>query len=142
VSIATPGDFDAIDEGCGVELIRLASGEHQVIASEAELGGSAIEAVIAGPNEAYAIVAGPVEGTNPTSVVQFDPASGIVTRTLAGPADSFVHTGLALNGAYVVAGDRTYGAPAIHFFDRETGELVASLSPQVLSPVSIVTLDP
>lgn len=142
VSAATPGDFDAIDEGSGVELIHLDSGEHRVVISEAALKGSPTEAIIAGPSEGYAIVAGPEQGTNPTSVVRFDPTSGEVTRTLAGPAGAFVHTGLAVNGPYVVVGDRTYGAPAIHFFDRETGERAASLTPQVLAPVSIIALDP
>jgi hypothetical protein len=142
VTSATPGDFDAIDEGSGVELIHLDTGEHHVVVSEAALGGSVTEAIIAGPSEGYAIVAGPEHGTNPTSVVRFDPTSGEVTRKLAGPAGAFVHTGLTVNGPYVVVGDRTYGAPGIHFFDRETGERAASLTPQVLAPVSIIALDP
>jgi hypothetical protein len=142
VTSATPGDFDAIDDGSGVELIDLDTGDHRVLVSEAALGGSVTEAIIAGPSEGYAIVAGPEKGTNPTSVVRFDPTSGKVTRTLAGPAGAFVHTGLTVNGPYVVVGDRTYGAPGIHFFDRETGERAASLTPQVLAPVSIISLEP
>lgn len=141
VTIVTPGDFDAVDAAGGVERVRLSTREHSVIITEAELGGSATEAVVASDTEGYAIVAGPEAGSNPTSVVRFDPSTGHVTQTLARPASGFVHWGLALNGPHLLVGDRTYGAQAIHVFNRESGAKEAAITPKLLPPVSLVTLN-
>ena len=144
IAIAAPGAIDTVEDANtnGVEIITLETGARELAISEDALGGSPIEVVVAGPSEAYAIVAGPVPGINPTSVVAFDPSQHVVTRTFAGPADGFVHSGLALNGPYLVVGDRTFGAPAIRFFERASGKEAFSIAPKLLPPIGALTLDP
>jgi hypothetical protein len=144
VAAAAPGYINAISDTDtnGVEIISLDLMTSELVISEADLGGDPMEVILAGPSEGYAIVAGPVPDVNPTSIVAFDPKTRTVTRTLAGPAGGFVHAGLALNGPYLVVGDHTFGAPAIRFFDRTTGEEAFSMTPSLLPPVALLTLEP
>ena len=144
VAAAAPGEIDATSDGTtnGVVLLSLQSGEADLAISEAELGGSPIEIALASPSEAYAIVSGPVPGVNPTSVVAWNPETHKVTRTLAGPAEGFVHAGIAVNGPFVVVGDHTPGAPRIRFFDRASGAEAISITPKLLPPIGLLTLEP
>jgi hypothetical protein len=144
VAVAAPGEIDTTSDANtnGVVLLSLESAQAKLAISEAALGGSPLEIALAGPSEAYAIVGGPVPGVNPTSVVAWDPETGAVTRTLAGPAEGFVHAGLAVNGPYVVVGDHTFGAPRIRFFDRTSGAEVFSITPKLLPPIALLTLSP
>jgi len=137
LAIATPGVFDAISPDDGVDLVDTVAGEARQIVAEDALGGSATEAILAGPTEAYAIAAGPEAGVNPTRVVAFDPETGKVTRVLA-EAAGYYHWGLALAGDHVAVGDRTPGRARIVFFDRKTGTQVAEIPTQRLAPLSIV----
>lgn len=137
LAVATPGDFDAITAEDGVDLVDTAAGEARQIVSEAALGGSATEVVLASPTEAYAIAAGAEAGVNPTRVVAFDPDTGEVTRVLA-EASGYYHWGLALAGEHVVVGDRTPGSARVVLFDRGSGAQVAEITAQRLAPVSIV----
>jgi len=144
VLVALPGDNDQDDAGDGIAMTHLATGDGALIASEVDLGGSALETVIAprdgpGGGEVYAIVEGPVPGKNPTRVLAFDVATGAVTRTFAG-APAFVHAGLAVVGGYLLVGDRTPGAATIHVFDRASGKEVGALAPRRLPPVSLLAL--
>jgi hypothetical protein len=140
VSMAMPGDIHAISATDGIEVIHLDTRESELIIDENALGGSAVEAVIAGPEEGYAIVGGPVAGVNPTKVVQFDPSRGVVTRTLSGPAEGFFHGGLAINGDHLVFGDGTPGAPKIVFIDRKSGNETLVIEPRLMRPISMMTL--
>lgn len=140
VTIVTPGNFDAIDEAGGVERLHLASGQSEVVVAETELKGSPIEAVLVSETEGYAIVAGPVERVNPTSIVRFDPSTRRVTQTLM-TAASFAYSGLAVNGPLLVVGDHTYGAAALRVFDRATSVELQAISPNVLPPISILTVE-
>jgi hypothetical protein len=144
VAAAAPGEIDAVTGGTtdGIVIISLESGEAELAISEADLGGSPIEVALAGPSEAYAILSGPVPDVNPTSVVAFNPETKKITRTLAGPADSFVHAGLAVNGPFVVVGDHTFGAPRIRFFDRSSGAEAFSITPRLLPPIGLLALEP
>jgi hypothetical protein len=139
--VATPGVHDTRDDEDGIDLIDTAAGTATQLISETALGGSVDEVVWAGPNEAYAIVLGPVPGLNPTSVVAFDPASGQVIRTLA-QADFYAHTGLALAGDFVLVGDHSPGAPRIHVFSRATGAEQEAIVPQGEAPWGLLALPP
>lgn len=144
VAATAPGEIDTLNDPNtnGVVVISLESGQTELAISEAELGGSPLEIALASPSEAYAIVGGPIPGVNPTSVVAFDPSTHKVTRTLTGPADGFVHAGLAVNGPYLVVGDQTFGAPRIRFFDRASGEEALAITPKLLPPIALLTLEP
>jgi hypothetical protein len=144
VAAAAPGEIDAINTANtdGVVLLSLGSAEANLAITEANLGGSPLEIALAGPAEAYAIVGGPVPGVNPTSVIAWNPETGSITRTLAGPAEGFVHAGLAVNGPYVIVGDHTFGAPRIRFFDRASGHEAFSITPKLLPPIALLTLEP
>jgi hypothetical protein len=130
-AIATPGSFYATDPGDGIDLVDFAAGTATQLISEVELGGSATEVLIAGPTEAYAIVAGDSQA-NPTSLVRFDPSTGkrvaVLTR-----APGFANAGLALNGGLVLVGDHTGENAGIVAFDRasrtESGRITAHRLP-------------
>lgn len=144
VAAAAPGEIDTINDPNtnGVVFISLKYAQAELSISEAELGGSPLEIALAGPSEAYAIVGGPVPNVNPTSVVAWNPETHTITRTLAGPTESFVFAGLAVNGPYVVVGDHTFGAPRIRFFDRASGAEAFSITPKLLPPIALLTLEP
>jgi hypothetical protein len=71
-AIATPGRIFATDPQDGIDVVDFAQASATQLISEVELGGSATEVVVAGPTEAYAIVAGDGQ-TSQTSLVRFDP---------------------------------------------------------------------
>jgi hypothetical protein len=137
LAIATPGEFNAVTPGDGIDLVDTAAGTARQLVAEPALGGSATEVVLAGLDEGYAIAAGPDVPANPTRVVAFDPRTGMVTRVLS-QASGYYHWGLAIAGDHVVVGDRTPGRARLHFFDRKSGKRVAEIAPQRLAPVSIL----
>ncbi|AKT37344.1 SMP-30/gluconolactonase/LRE family protein [Chondromyces crocatus] len=139
LAIATPGDFGELTAGDGIDLIDTAEGKARQIISEVALGGSATDVALVGPNEAYALVAGPEDGVNPTRVVAFDPERGEVTRVLA-KAEGYYHWGLLIVGDLLVVGDRTPGRARVVFFDRSTGSEAGEIIAQRLSPVSFALL--
>jgi hypothetical protein len=139
LAVPTPGVFDAISPEDGIDLVDLEAGVARQLVGEPELGGSATEVVLAAPDEAYTIVAGPEEGVNPTRVLAFDPATGKVTRTLA-EASGYYHWGLAIAGELLLVGDRTPGSARILFFDRSTGALAGEIAAQQMAPASILPL--
>ena len=109
------------------------------ILSEGLAGGSVTDVALVSPTEAYAIVAGPEEGVNPTRVVAFDPERGEVTRVLA-TAEGYYHWGLLAVGDLLVVGDRTPGSARVVFFDRGTGDEVGAVLAQRLAPVSFAPI--
>jgi len=137
--VATPGFFDEVSPDDGIDLVDTGAGAARQLIGEPALGGSATEVRLAAPDEGYAIVAGPEEGVNPTSVVAFNPETGQVTRTLA-RADGFYHWGLELAGRHVVVGDRTPGGARVLFFDRATGAVDGEIPVQQMAPVSLRAL--
>ena len=137
--VPTPGLFDAVSLEDGIDLVDTVAGAARQLVGEPALGGSATEALLAAPDEGYAIVAGPEEGVNPTRVVAFNPKTGQLTRTLA-TAAGFYHWGLALAGRHVAVGDRTPGSARILFFDRATGALGGEIPAQQMAPVSLRAL--
>lgn len=141
VTVVTPGDFNTIVASDGVERVDLAGGLSTQLISEVELGGSAIAAVVVGPNEGFVIVAEPVPGVHPTRVVAFDPAAGTVTRVLADSrteAEGFYHADLAVSGATLVVGDRTPGGARLRLFDRQTLEETTPICARDHPPFSLV----
>ena len=145
VTVVTPGDFDAISPTDGIEQVDLARGESTQLVSEVELEGSPIAAIVAGPNEGYAIVAGPEPGLNPTKVVAFDPAAGKVTQTLAdsrASTEGFFHADLAVSGGFLAVADRTPGAARIRFFDRRTLEETTAVCAKDHPPFSLIPAPP
>jgi len=130
-AIATPGSFSATDLGDGIDLVDFAAGTATQLISEVELGGSVTELIIAGPTEAYAIVAGDNE-ENPTSLVRFDPSTGLRVAVLS-TASVFANAGLAINGDLVLVGDHTVEGAGIVAFDRaswaESGRITAHRLP-------------
>jgi hypothetical protein len=112
-------------------------GSTQLI-SETELGGSALEVVIAGPTEGYAIVAGDGE-KSPTSLVRFDPSTHERTHVLD-TATRFLHSGLALDGGLVLVGDHTIDTGGILAFDRATQAASGRITAHRLPPWSLHTM--
>ncbi len=144
VVLAMPGDFYALDDGHAAVIVNLETLDVTGIAEENTFGGSIVEIALAAPDEAYAIVAG-IELENPTRLVRFDPSGKTEPRVLAdtregGKRGTYDYAGLAVVGRHVLLGDRAYGAPAIHIFERATGLEVGSLKPERLPPVSLLPL--
>lgn len=146
VAIATPGSFfDANCATCGAELVDLAKGTSTLVLRETDLGGSVSETLIASPTEGYAIVMGP-DTDNPTWVVEFDPSTQKVTRTLADTrplgmgARGYYYWGLAIDGDYVLVGDRTKLKPGIRFFRRSDGVEAPMLGVQIFPPIALMPL--
>jgi hypothetical protein len=142
-----PMQPSAVSEEDGIDSVDLAAGTATQIISETALGGSVDNVVWASPTEAYAIVLGPEAGVNPTSVVEFDPSRGTVTRTIASPptdpsAQQYIFVGLALDGDFLLVADQTMADPKIRVFSRATGEEQAAIPTKVDPPVSLLTLSP
>ena len=154
VIVATPGEHDAIAAEDGIERVDLAAGKTTQLVSETELGGSVDEVVWGGENEVYAIVLGPEAGLNPTRVLAIDPsrpAGHRVVGTLAEApwfkdkvnGQAYVHTGLALDGPYVLVGDQTNGRTRIHVFSRTTGaEVLPAIPTANGAPTALLAIDP
>jgi hypothetical protein len=142
VALAMPGDFFAIDEGNAAAIVDLETLDVTGIAEESAFGGSIAEVELAAPDEAYAIVAG-TGLENATRLVRFDPSGKTEPRVLAdtrdgGQGGNYDYWGLAVVGRHVLLGDRAYGAPAIHIFERATGIEVGTLQPERLPPMSLL----
>jgi hypothetical protein len=149
IIVATPGQHDAIDAGDGIDLVDLTAGTATQLISETALGGSVDEVVWGGPTEAYAIVLGPQDAINPTSVVAFNPQTGKVRTLAKAPwftdpqnGQGYVHVGLALDGDMLVVGDHDQDAPAILVFSRATGEQLAPIPATVEAPWGALTVSP
>ncbi len=136
-AIATPGRIYATDPEDGIDVVDFTQGSARQLISETELGGSATEVVIAGPTEAYAIVAG--DGVeSPTSLVRFDPSMG-KRVSIVSAAARFLHTGLAINGGLVLVGDHTIEGAGILAFDRMTLEASGRITAHRLPPWALHT---
>jgi hypothetical protein len=140
VTVVTPGSFDEKDEGDGIDRVDLAAPSVKTLIGEAALGGSAIEALVVGSDEAYAIVALPVPQQNPTRLVRFDPSSGKVTQILA-EAEAFDYAGLVVVGSVVLIGDRSRSHPRLRFFDRDAGAEIGSLDVHAGAPFALTLLE-
>lgn len=143
VAVATPGDFYALSAADGVTRVDLAAGVSELVVSELELDGSAVEAIIAGPTEGYAIVMGLLPDVDPTRVIAFNPSTGAVGPTLVDSREGeagFYHAGLALNGPHLVVGDRTPEQRGLLVFERSSGLLVGSIPAHRQPPFSLLSL--
>lgn len=125
--MAEPGNFDAGDEDlAGIERFDTASSTSQLLVHERDLGGSVAEVAVTEGCGA-AIVAGPQEQVNPTSVATFDPATGAVVMTAAtsalGPTPGYDLQGLAWRGDTLYVGDRRRGGNGyvVHVLQRTDG---------------------
>ena len=136
-AIATPGSFYATDPGDGIDVVDFAAGTAKQLISEVELGGSATEVIIAGPAEAYAIVAGDSE-KNATSLVRFDPSTGKRVAVLS-QASVFANAGLTLNGGLVLVGDHTVEGAGIVAFARDSLAARGRITAHGLPPWSLHT---
>lgn len=142
VAVALIGDPDAIDATGrdGIATVDLESLEVTHVVTEPSLGGSAVEVVAPTEREAYAIVAGPEPGVNPTRVVRFDPMTGDVTAVLADSSrerPGFYHAGLAVSGNHVVVGDRTPGRARLLIYDRKSLGTPAEVALDLYPPVGL-----
>ena len=136
-AIATPGRIFATDAPDGIDVVDFAQGTAEQLISEIELGGSATEVIVAGPTEAYAIVAGDGE-KSPTLLVRFNPSTGTRTHVLD-TATRFLHSGLALDGGLVLVGDHTIDTGGILAFDRATQAASGRITAHRLPPWSLHT---
>ena len=145
---AVPGDFYSISPEDGIARIDPAARTSELVVREDALGGSPLEVVMAGPDEGYAIGQGPGQGAgggvDPTRVVAFDAATGEVTRVLADSAAEgeagFAHSGLAIVGGIVAAGDRTHGSARIRLFPRAGGAELAPVETARMPPFALLPL--
>jgi hypothetical protein len=142
VIIPTPGFIGHVDATDGIDVLDLPSGTAKQLISETELGGSPVEVVVAGPTEAYAIVAGP-DPDNPTSVVRFDPSQGKRVGPPVAETDTggFDFVGLAVDGDLVLFGDRNTARSAILAVDRNGGGPKGSFTAHRLPPWALLTLE-
>jgi hypothetical protein len=125
--MAEPGNFDAANEDlAGIERFDTATSTSQLLVRERDLGGSVAEIAVTEGCGA-AIVAGPQPTVNPTSVITFDPATGVpVTTTqspVLGPTPGYDLQGLAWRGDLLYVGDRRRGAEGhiVHVLKRTEG---------------------
>jgi hypothetical protein len=137
--IATPGVHDALEADAGITLVDVAARSSTRLVSEEALGGSALAARVVAKDEGYALVEGPVPGVNPTSLVRFDPATGVVGPTL-GATDGFQLAGLAVTPRYVIVGDRSVSAPRLRFFERATGAELGGVPLTLYPPLDLAPL--
>ncbi len=127
--VATPGNFDTLDEpAAGIERFDVATSTTRLLVREHDLGGSVAEvAVTDGCGVAIVTDASSV---NRTSLVTFDPASGVALTTASAPVlatDGFDLRALAwvkaADGApLLLVGDRRGASGgrgyAVHVFER------------------------
>lgn len=137
-TVAVPGDHDTLSPSDGVELLQPEVLTSSLLIDELTLGGSALAARVMGPNEAYAIVEGPVAGYNPTSLLFFDPTSKTIKTLLK--TEGFFLAGLAVTDTLIVVGDRTPSAPQLHLFDRKTHVEVGKVPLRLYAPVDLTPL--
>lgn len=118
--LATPGNFDATDEGAaGVERFDPATFTSKLLAPERDLGGSVTQVAIS-KNCGAAIVADPTTNVNRTSVVVFDARSGqTIAKNVFGPTEGFDLSSLTWRGNLLLVGDRRRAARGfpIHVFE-------------------------
>jgi hypothetical protein len=129
--LAEPGNFDAGSEPlAGIERFDLASSTSRLVMHESDLGGSVTEVAIDGSCGA-AIVAD-ATSRNATSLVLFDPRSGLVMAPASRPlfaTPEFSLQGLAwltdAKGARVLAvgdrGPRGANGYVVHVFEDQDG---------------------
>jgi hypothetical protein len=125
--LAEPGNFDADDDAlAGIERFDTATSTTRLLVSEKDLGGSVSEIAVTDGCGA-AIVAGPQQDVNPTSLVTFDPVTGRVLSTarapVLGPTAGYDLQGLAWRGGSLFVGDRRSAGSGyrVHVFEREPG---------------------
>jgi len=126
--LAEPGNFDTVDDAlAGIERFDTTTSTTRLLVHERDLGASVAEVAVT-TGCGVAIVAGPVTGVNPTSVVTFDPTTGQIFASLAaplfGPTAGYDLQGLAWRGNTLFVGDRRRAADGtwpIHVFERTTG---------------------
>ncbi len=146
--IAAPGDFSrADDELAGVERFDTKTSTSRLLVRESALGGSVAEVAVARGCGA-AIVAG-ADAANPTSLVTFDPESGVVLSEspILGPTPGYDLQGLAWRGDTLYVGDRRRGPSgyAVHVLERtdvctlrDSGrEISLSQQPVALRPAKV-----
>jgi hypothetical protein len=125
--LAEPGNFNAADETrAGIERFDTATSTTRLLVTEHELGGSVAEIAVT-DGCGVAIVAGPKQDVNPTSLMTFDPVSGKVLSSpqapVLGPTPGYDLQALTWRGNLLYVGDRRPGASGypIHVFEREPG---------------------
>ena len=124
--MAEPRNFDADDDdAAGIERFDTATSTTQLLVKEQDLGGSVAEVAVTEGCGA-AIVAGKEKGTNPTSLVTFDPETGQVLTTASAPllaTPGYELQALAWKGDTLYVGDRRRGSTGfqVHAFERDPG---------------------
>ena len=125
--LAEPGNFDSDSDAlAGIERFDTATSTTRLLVAEKDLGGSVAEIAVT-DGCGVAIVAGPQQDVNPTSLVTFDPVTGKVLTTaqapVVGPTLGYDLQGLAWRGTSLYVGDRRSDASGfrVHVFDRDPG---------------------
>ncbi|MDB4939000.1 MAG: hypothetical protein JWP87_5972 [Labilithrix sp.] len=128
--LAEPGNFDSdADALAGIERFESATSTTRLLVAERDLGGSVSEVAVTDGCGA-AIVAGPKQDVNPTSLVTFDPTTGKVLSTaqaaVLGPTPGYDLQGLAWRGTSLFVGDRRSEGSGfrVHVFDRDPGTCI------------------
>jgi hypothetical protein len=144
--MAEPGNFDAAnDDLAGIERFDTATSTSQLLVRESALGGSVAEVAVSEGCGA-AIVAGPEQGVNPTSLVTFDPSTGRVISTHAapvlGPTPGYDLQGLAWRGRTLYVGDRRRAGSgyAVHVLEDRGGCALAETGRTLELPTEPVAL--
>jgi len=115
--MAEPGNFDAAHEdAAGIERFDTATSTSRMVVAEHDVDGSVSEVAVRS-GCGVAIVAGPQPTVNPTSVVTFDPTTGVVSKPVLGPTPGYDLQGLAWRGDTLYVGDRKN--LLIHVLERE-----------------------
>ena len=147
--LAEPGNFNTADDPlAGIERFDSATSTTRLLVAEKDLGGSVAEIAVTEGCGA-AIIAGPKQDVNPTSLVTFDPTTGRVLSTASapvlGPTPGYDLQGLAWRNGSLYVGDRraAAGGYQAHVFDREPGTCVLrATSRSIALPQRPVALRP
>lgn len=115
--MAEPGNFDAAKEdGAGIERFDVATSTTRILVPEEELEGSVAEVSVDGECGA-AIIAGPENTVNPTSVITFHARDGKPSAPVLGPTSGYDLQGLAWKGNQLYVGDRR--EVLVHVLERD-----------------------
>ena len=146
--LADPGNFDdAAEPNAGVERFDTATSTTELVAREAELGGSIAEVAVSG-SCGSAIVAD-ATAVNATSLVTFDAVTGApIAAAAQSPfqTNGFFLQGLAWAGGELLLGDRRRAATGypVHAFTASEGGCALTAAPDGIilpsPPVGVVAL--
>lgn len=125
VYVSCTGSWSDATDG-GVERINLSDySDHELLVSESDFGSNISDMIVLSPTQAYVCVSRNNADWSKfwTELVEFNPERGTVGTKVEAVADAF--GGLAFDGTYLYAGDRSADAPGVVVIDPADNSKVA-----------------